>query len=50
MANHPIFYPTFDGHLDVVRKILEADVDLVNVRDAKNAGADARKSQTQGSQ
>lgn len=36
MANHPIFYPTFHGHLESVRNLLRADPDLVNVRDAKN--------------
>ena len=36
MANHPIFYPTFHGDVESVRKLLGADRDLVKVRDAKN--------------
>ena len=36
MANHPIFYPTFHGHVEAVRELLSADRDLVKVRDAKN--------------
>ncbi len=36
MANHPIFYPTFHGDLAAVRNKLEADPELVQVRDAKN--------------
>lgn len=36
MANHPIFHPTFHGHLASVHNQLKADPDLVNVRDAKN--------------
>ena len=36
MANHPIFYPTFHGDLTAVRNKLEADHELVQVRDAKN--------------
>lgn len=36
MANHPIFYPTFHGHVDAVRKLLSDDPELVEMRDAKN--------------
>ena len=36
MANHPIFYPTFHGDLTAVRNKLEANPELVQVRDAKN--------------
>ena len=36
MPNHPIFYPTFHGDLTAVRSKLEANPELVQVRDAKN--------------
>ncbi|MEE2628247.1 MAG: ankyrin repeat domain-containing protein [Candidatus Latescibacterota bacterium] len=36
MANHPIFYPTFHGDLTAVRNKLEANPELVQVRDAKS--------------
>ncbi|MGI9241400.1 MAG: ankyrin repeat domain-containing protein [Verrucomicrobiales bacterium] len=35
MANHPIFAPTFHGDLARVEELLEADPELVAVRDAK---------------
>jgi len=36
MANHPIFAPTFRGDVAAVRKLLDGDATLVDVRDAKN--------------
>ena len=36
MANHPIFAPCFHGDVAKVKRLLEEDAKLVEVRDAKN--------------
>lgn len=36
MANHPIFAPAFHGDIAAVKRILDEDPSLINVRDAKN--------------
>ena len=36
MANHPIFAPSFHGDVAKVKRLLEEDAKLIEVRDAKN--------------